>query len=67
MNFFKFIFRLGSGSSAHSTGVVSIIKQSTPETLFSKYSANLYEKLQNETENLSKFLTKKLFFNLKKI
>jgi hypothetical protein len=47
--------RIGSGSSRFSTGLVECIKVSTTETLFSKYTANLYQKLQNEGHDLSMF------------
>ena len=45
--------KLGSGSSRFSTGLVETIKVSTTETLLSKYTANLYKKLQDEGHNLS--------------
>jgi hypothetical protein len=51
--------RLGSGASRFSTGLVETIKVSTTETLFSKYTANLYQKLQSEGHDLSIFLALK--------
>jgi NADPH-dependent 2,4-dienoyl-CoA reductase/sulfur reductase-like enzyme len=50
--------KLGSGTTFYSTGELGIIKLSTSETLFSKYSANLYEKLQDEGHQISKFILK---------
>lgn len=44
---------LGSGSSRFSTGLVELIKMSPTETIFSKYSASLYKKLQDEGHDLS--------------
>ena len=46
---------LGSGTTFYSTGELGIIKLSTSETLFSKYSANLYEKLQDEGHQISEY------------
>ena len=48
--------KLGSGTTFYSTGVVSIMRLSTSETIFTKYSASLYDKLQNEGHDLSKYL-----------
>lgn len=42
------MIRLGSGTTFYSTGFVGIIKLTTTETLLSKYSASLYQKLQDD-------------------
>lgn len=47
--------KLGSGTTFYSTGELGIIKLSTSETLFSKYSANLYEKLQDQGHQISEW------------
>jgi hypothetical protein len=52
--------RLGSGASRFSTGLVETIKVSTTETLLSKYTANLYQKLQSEDHDLSNLI--QIFF-----
>ena len=46
-------YRLGSGTTSYSTGVVGIIKLSLTETLLSKYSASLYENLQKKGHHIS--------------
>jgi pyruvate dehydrogenase phosphatase regulatory subunit len=43
---------LGSGTSFYSTGIVSIMRLSTSDTIFSKYSSTLYEKLQSEGHDI---------------
>jgi UDP-galactopyranose mutase len=56
--------KLGSGTTFYSTGVVSIMRLSTSETIFTKYSANLYDQLQNGGHDLSKifYFTEKSVF-----
>ena len=44
--------KLGSGTSFYSTGIVGIMRLSTSDTIFSKYSSALYEKLQNEGHDI---------------
>jgi glycine/D-amino acid oxidase-like deaminating enzyme len=44
--------KLGSGTSFYSTGIVGIMRLSTSDTIFSKYSSTLYEKLQNEGHDI---------------
>jgi pyruvate dehydrogenase phosphatase regulatory subunit len=46
------ISRIGSGSTHHATGICNLLKHSTTETLFSRYSVKLYEKLQNDGHNI---------------
>ena len=45
--------KLGSGTSFYSTGIVGIMRLSVSDTIFSKYSTALYEKLQNEGHDIS--------------
>ena len=45
---------IGSGSSQFSNGIVRTINISPTETIFSKYSTNLYKKLQEQGHDLSK-------------
>ena len=53
---------LGSGTTYYNTGIVGISRLSTSETTFSKYSANLYEKLHKEGFDLSTTLISSFLF-----
>lgn len=50
---YLYTIRIGSGSSQYSNGIVRTINISPTETIFSKYSTNLYQKFQEQGHNIS--------------
>jgi pyruvate dehydrogenase phosphatase regulatory subunit len=49
---FFLLLRLGSGTTFYSTGTVSSVRLSPTEIILSRYSTNLYEKLQKEGHSI---------------